>query len=126
MTVQETQDLTKTIISSAFAVSNALGAGFLEKVYENALAIELRNRGLTIAQQVPFKIAYKGVIVGDYFADLIVEQTVLIEIKTVRAFDKAHIAQCLNYLTAANLGLALLLNFAKPRVEVQRIKRGYG
>lgn len=121
--MQSINDLTQSIIGCAYEVSNQLGAGFLEKVYENALTIELRSQGLSVSQQVPFKIRYKDVIVGDYFADLIVEEMVLIEIKTVRAFDNAHVAQCINYLAAANLNLALLLNFAKSRVEIRRIAR---
>lgn len=115
--------ITKTVIGCAYEVSNQLGAGFLEKVYENALVVELRSKGLEVAQQVPFKISYKSVVVGDYFADLIVENKLLIEIKSVRMLDKAHMAQCINYLTAANLNLALLLNFAKSRVEIRRIAR---
>jgi GxxExxY protein len=121
--LQETNELTKTIIGCAYEVSNTLGSGFLEKVYENSLAVELRAAGLQVAQQVPYKIGYKGVIVGDYLADLIVENQVIVEIKSVRAIDKAHLAQCINYLAAANLHLALLLNFAKSRVEIRRIAR---
>ncbi len=121
--MQSINDLTQSIIGCAYEVSNQLGAGFLEKVYENALTIELRSQGLSVSQQVPFKIRYKDAIVGDYFADLIVEEMVLIEIKTVRAFDNAHVAQCINYLAAANLNLALLLNFAKSRVEIRRIAK---
>lgn len=122
--MQNIDELTKTIIGCAYEVSNTLGVGFLEKVCENALVVELRNKGLQTAQQVPFKIAYKGAIVGDYFADLIVEDLVLIEIKVARSLDKSHMAQCLNYLTAANLTLGLLLNFAKTRVEIQRVVKG--
>ncbi|UYN91675.1 MAG: GxxExxY protein [Anaerolineales bacterium] len=121
--MQSINELTKTIIGCAYEVGNTLGSGFLERVYENALAIELRAHGLQIAQQVPFKIKYKDAIVGDYFADLIVENRVIVEIKSVRALDKAHIAQCINYLTAAELNLALLFNFDKSRVEVRRIAR---
>lgn len=119
--MQDTNELTKSIIGCAYEVSNTLGSGFLEKVYENSMLIELRSKGIQVTQQVPFKITYKGAIVGDYYADLIVENKVLLEIKSVRAIDKAHIAQCINYLSAANLNLALLLNFAKSRVEIRRI-----
>lgn len=122
--MQRIDQITQLIIGSAYEVSNSLGAGFLEKVYENALAVELRSRGLQIGQQVPFKITYKGTFVGDYFADLIVENIVLVEIKVARALDKSHVAQCLNYLSAADLNLALLLNFAKSKVEIQRVARG--
>ncbi|HRN51180.1 MAG TPA: GxxExxY protein [Anaerolineales bacterium] len=117
-------ELTKIIIGCAYNVSNTLGAGFLEKVYENALVIELRNQGVQAEQQLPFKITYKGFVVGEYVADLVVGNLVLVEIKVARALDKAHMAQCINYLTAAQLNLALLMNFAKSKVEIQRVVRG--
>lgn len=117
--MQSLDELTQVIIGCAFEVSNTLGVGFLEKVYENALAVELRSKGLHIEQQVPFKITYRNVQVGDYIADLIVENQILVEIKVARALDKAHMAQCINYLTAAQLNLALLMNFAKSKVEIQ-------
>jgi GxxExxY protein len=120
----ELDSLTKKIIGCAYSVSNELGAGFLEKAYENAMAFELRNAGLETAQQVPFKVRYKNVIVGDYCADLIVANQVLIEIKSTKAFDKSHMAQCINYLTASGLHLALLINFGNSRVEVRRVAKG--
>lgn len=113
--------ITEKIIGCAYAVSNELGCGFLEKIYENALVRELRKAGLEVAQQYPMQVVYDGVVVGDYAADLVVEEGVLVELKAVRALDEVHFAQCLNYLKATGLSICLLLNFGKPRVEIKRI-----
>ena len=112
--------ISERILGCAFAVSNGLGSGFLEKVYENALAHELRKAGLSVAQQHAMVAKYDGVVVGEYVADLLVESLVLVELKCARAVDDVHLAQCLNYLRATGLRLCLLLNFGKPRVEVRR------
>ena len=119
-------ELSEKIIGAAFEVSNILGVGFLEKVYENALNVELKLRGLQAQQQAPLKVYYKDELVGDYFADILVENEVIIELKTVKEFDDIHIAQCLNYLKITGLKLCLLINFSKPRVEIKRIVRGIG
>ncbi|HEX5271126.1 MAG TPA: GxxExxY protein [Gemmataceae bacterium] len=116
-------EITERIIGAAFKVSNALGCGFLEKVYENALAHELRKSGLKAAQQHPIPVYYDGEQVGDFFADILVEDEVLVELKAARAIDPSHEAQCLNYLTATGKVICLLLNFGKPRVEVKRFRR---
>jgi GxxExxY protein len=113
--------LSETVIGCAFTVLNTLGVGFLEKVYENALAYELRKRRLTVAQQRGVAVTYSGVVVGEYFADLLVEDMLLVELKTVKALDEVHRAQCLNYLRATDLHLCLLLNFGKPRLEIVRV-----
>jgi GxxExxY protein len=115
-------ELSEKIIGAAFKVSNALGCGFLEKVYENALAHELRKAGLSVVQQHPIPVYYDGVLVGDFFADLLVEGVVLVELKAVRAFDAIHEAQSLNYLKGTGLPLCLLLNFGKPKVEIKRFR----
>ena len=112
--------ITERIIGCAFRVGSVLGSGFLEKVYENALAHELRKAGFEVKQQIPLQVWYDGVIVGDYFADLLVEGTVLVELKAIRAIDAIHHAQCINYLAATKLPVCLLLNFG-PRVQVKRI-----
>jgi GxxExxY protein len=117
-------DLSEKIIGCAFVVSNTLGVGFLEKVYENALAHELRKAGLTVAQQHDVAVHYDGVVVGAYKADLLVENTVLVELKAVNALDAIHKAQCMNYLTATGLWLCLLLNFGNPRMEIKRLVNG--
>jgi GxxExxY protein len=114
-------DLSRLVIGRAFTVLNGLGAGFLEKVYENALAFELRDAGVSVLQQCAIKVPYRGVIVGEYCADLLVENVLLVELKTVRALDEAHRLQCINYLKATGLHLCLLLNFARPRLEIKRI-----
>jgi GxxExxY protein len=113
--------LTETIIGCAYRVSNKLGSGYLEKVYRNSMGIELRKAGLRFAQEVPLSVKYDGEIVGEYFADIIVEGVVLIELKSIRALDDAHTAQCINYLTTTGLPICLLLNFGKSRVEVKRL-----
>lgn len=115
------EHLAHECIGAAFEVSNELGSGFLEKVYENALAHELRLRGLEVKQQEPVKVTYKNAVVGDYIPDMIVENSLLIELKCVNAFASEHLAQCLNYLKGTGLTLCLLFNFQKPKVEIKRI-----
>lgn len=114
-------DLTEQVIGCAYAVSNALGAGFLEKVYENALALELRHSGHRVIQQHPINVLYRDEVVGEYVADLFVDQRLIIEIKAVKGIDPVHIAQCINYLRATNHHVGLLLNFGIPKVEVKRL-----
>ena len=118
-------DITDKVIGCAFVVSNILGAGFVEKVYENALAHELRSAGLAVAQQYAIAVRYKDIIVGEYVADLLVANEILVELKAVRALDEIHAAQCMNYLKATGLRVCLLFNFGKPRVEVRRIVLGF-
>jgi GxxExxY protein len=113
--------LTQRVIGSAFTVYNTLGYGFLEKVYENALVHELRKAGLHITQQKPFPVFYDGINVGDYVADLLVGDSLIIELKSAKAIDDSHIAQYLNYLKAARLRHGLLLNFGPQRVEIRRL-----
>ena len=112
---------TEIVIGCAFKVSNELGCGFLEKVYENALAHEIRKAGLRIEQQKGIVVRYDGIVVGEYVADLLVEGVVLIELKCCKAFDEIHEAQCLNYLKATNLPICLLINFGRPKVEIKRL-----
>lgn len=114
-------DLAEQVIGCAYAVSNTLGAGFLEKVYENALALELRAAGYHVIQQHSVNVLYRAEVVGDYVADLFVDQRLIIEIKTVKGIDQIHVAQCINYLKATNQHIGLLLNFGKPRLEVKRL-----
>jgi GxxExxY protein len=114
------QELTQKILEASFAVHNALGAGFLEKVYANALSLELRQMGLVCAQEVPFKVKYKDAVVGDYSADLVVEKRVLVELKACTGLDSVHEAQILNYLKASGIHVGLLMNFGKPRLEYRR------
>ena len=113
--------LTSKIIGAAQKVSSTLGCGFLEKVYENALAVELRNRGVGVVQQRGITVRYEDEIVGEYFADLLVENRVIVELKAVRSLDSVHEAQCINYIRASGAPICLLLNFARPRLDVRRI-----
>ena|SRR5450759_3215284 len=122
---EEYDQITSAIIKCAHKVSNKLGCGFLEKVYENALSHELRKAGIKVDQQRPIKVLYDGVVVGDYFADLLVEDVVIVELKTVKALDDTHFAQCLNYLKATEIRVCLLINFSKPLVDVRRIVNGF-
>jgi GxxExxY protein len=117
----ETNAITERIIGCAYTVSNTLGAGFLEKVYENALAHEMRKQGLRVAQQHPVPVVYDGVVVGDFVADILIEEAVLVELKAVKALDNIHMAQCLNYLKATGLGVCLLLNFGEPMLKIKRV-----
>ncbi len=113
--------ITEKIIGCAYKVSNGLGAGFLEKVYENALAHEVRKTGMKCNQSQPLKVWYDGVVVGDYEADLVVEDCILVELKAVKALNEAHMAQCLNYLKATGYKICLLFNFGNPHLELKRI-----
>jgi GxxExxY protein len=114
-------ELSERIIGCAYIVSNTLGSGFLEKVYENALAHELRKVGFAVLQQRGVSVRYDGIVVGEYAPDLLVDERVLVELKSVRALEDIHTAQCLNYLRATGLRLCILLNFGRPRVEVRRV-----
>jgi GxxExxY protein len=118
------KELTKKIIGCAFKVHNTLGEGFLEKVYENALRIELVKQGLDVKQQAPIDVTYDGQVVGSYYADLWVADSVIVEIKAVRSLTKAHEVQLVNYLTATEVETGLLLNFG-PSVKIKRKFRKY-
>ena len=117
-------DLTYQINGAIFEVSRTLGAGFLEKVYENALMIELRERGLKAESQVPIKVYYKKEAVGEYFADILVEDRIIIELKAVENLSKLHEAQILNYLKATGIQVGLLVNFKHPKAEIKRMVLG--
>ena len=115
------EDLTYRIRASIFAVSNTLGTGFLEKVYENALAIELHDAGLAVKTQVPIRVYYKRQVVGDYHADMLIENHVLLELKAVSTLRPEHEAQLLNYLRATRKPVGLLVNFGQPKVQIKRM-----
>lgn len=116
-------DLTRKIIASAYTVSNNLRIGFVEKVYENAHALEMRKDGLDVIQQFPIKVKYEGVVVGEFFADMLVDNRVLVELKAVRVLDDNHLAQALNYLRATNYETCLLINFGKTKIDIRRLHR---
>lgn len=114
-----TNDLTETIIGCAYQVHNTLGAGFLEKVYENALAIELAEAGFSAQQQHPIPVKYRNQIVGDFYADLIIDGRLIIELKAVQELNKSHEVQLVNYLSATEIDDGLLINFGAS-VTVKR------
>lgn len=120
----ENDPFTERIIACAYKVHNVLGPGFLEKVYENALLIELNRQGFKTLQQYPIKIYYDDQIVGDYFADLLVENKVLIELKAIQSLSREHEVQLVNYLTATRIEIGLLLNFSQS-VQIKRKYRQY-
>ena len=116
-----TNDITYQIRGAIFEVNKVLGYGFLEKVYEKALMLELRGRGLSVENQVPLKVSYKEQIVGEYFADLLVEDRVIVEIKAVANLLREHQAQLLNYLKATGISVGLLVNFTRDKAEIKRM-----
>jgi len=115
------KDITSQILNAAFEVHNTLGRGFLEKVYENALLYELKQRGLKVETQKEIKVYYKKTEVGIYLADMIVEKKVIIELKVSEAISNIHETQLLNYLKASSYNVGLILNFAKTRLEYKRL-----
>lgn len=116
----EHEELTGRIIGAAYAVFHALGHGSLESVYENAMVVELRSRGIRVEKQQDIKVYYNGHAVGDFTADLFVEDAVIVELKAVRTFHESHEVQLVNYLKATGINVGLLLNFGEQRVEVKR------
>jgi len=113
------QELSKKIIAAAYNVHNELGNGFLEKVYKNALAVELEESGLSCRLEAPLEVSYHDRIVGEYLADLIVEDKIVVEVKAVSKLDSVHEVQLVNHLKATGLNVGLLINFGQS-VEVKR------
>ncbi|MEA3350670.1 MAG: GxxExxY protein [Chloroflexota bacterium] len=112
------EELTSEIINTFYTVYNDLGYGFLEKVYETALLHELRKRGIQAQRQIPIKVYYDGVIVGEYFADILVDGKVILELKAAKVISKGHKAQLINYLKATGIEVGLIMNFGpKPTFE---------
>jgi len=112
-------ELTNKVIGCAYKVYTELGAGFLEKIYENALVIELKQSNLRVSQQYPIKVYYKDIVIGDYFADLVVEDKIIIEIKAISDLNKAHEVQLVNYLKATRKEVGLLINFG-DKIKIKR------
>lgn len=108
------------IVSAAIQVWKTLGYGFLEKVYENALLIELRKRGFSVQQQKPINVSYEGKLVGEFYADIVVNDQIILELKAAQAIAKEHAAQILNYLKATEIRLGILLNFGPKGLEHKR------
>ena len=119
-------DLTGVIIGCAYAVSNELGSGFLESVYENALLVALEQAGVAARSQQPIAVHFRGRPVGEFYADLLVADKVLVELKAVKAIAPEHQAQIINYLNATGIGVGLLINFGNPKLEIKRFTRSRG
>jgi GxxExxY protein len=117
------EELTAKIIEACFEVSHELGSGFLEGVYQNALTLALRQKGMKVEAQAPLSVLFRGEIIGQYFADLLIEGKVIVELKSVSALAPEHQAQVINYLKASNIEVGLLVNFGKPRIEFKRLHR---
>lgn len=117
------EDLTGTILGCAFEVINELGAGFLESVYEKALLLALRQKGLSAVSQHPIKVTFRGECVGEFYADIFVEEKVIVELKAARAITPEHQAQIINYLNATGIEVGLLLNFGNSKLEYKRFTR---
>ena len=118
------EELSKKIIAAAYAVHKELGQGFVEKIYKNALEIELRENGIKCSSEVPMNVSYHGQIIGDYFADIVVDDKIIVEVKAVSDLMPAHEVQLVNYLKATGLHVGLLINFGQS-VKVKRRIFGY-
>jgi GxxExxY protein len=122
---QRLTQITEIIIGCAFNVSNSLGIGFLEKVYHNSLLIELMKTELKIESQKPISVYYENQIVGEFFADIMVEDQVIVELKAARSIEPLHEAQMINYLRACNRRYGLILNFGTSKLGIKRMLYGY-
>lgn len=115
------KEITERIIETCYEVANELGAGFLESVYEKALLVALREKGIDAASQVPMAVSFRGQNVGEFFADIIVESKIVVEVKAVKRLLPEHSAQVINYLKATGMEVGLLVNFGGPKVEIKRL-----
>ena len=116
-------DITERIIGACFDVAKELGSGFLESVYHKALAIALRQAGLDVQCHHPIRVMFRGESVGDFFADMLVERCVIVELKAAKALAGEHLAQVINYLNATGIDVGLLVNFGRPQIQVRRLTR---
>lgn len=116
-------EITQSVIGCAFEVIKELGAGFLESVYENSMLLALRQRGLSAVKQHPCKVMFRGECVGDFYADILVEGKVIVELKAVKAIAPEHQAQVINYLNATGIEVGLLINFGNQKLEYKRFTR---
>lgn len=124
--VMQHAELTKRILEACFEVSNELGVGYLESVYENALFVALSQKDIEVKRQVALKVKFRDVIVGDFKADMIVEGKVLLELKAVSSLTKEHYAQLLNYLKSTGIDVGMAINFGNPRLEYRRFDNRFG
>ena len=123
MNNEQIDKITETVIGCAFEIINELGIGFLESVYHNALCLLLKQKGLRVSIQHPIKVQFRGECVGDFFADLFVEECLIVELKAVKALAPEHQAQTINYLRATGIEVGLLINFGNPKLEFKRLMR---
>ena len=114
------QELTAKILEACFEVSNELGSGFLESVYEKALLVALRQKGLNAASQIPIGVMFRDVLVGEFYADILVENKVLLELKAVSGLSREHFAQIINYLKATKIEVGIIVNFGTAKMEYRR------
>jgi len=117
------EDLTSNILAACFDVSNELGAGFLESVYEKALLIALHQKGLKAIAQFPIEVLFREQSVGQFYADILVENTIIVEVKSVSSLAPEHKAQLINYLKATGIEIGLLVNFGNPKLEYRRFHK---
>lgn len=115
--------VTDKVLGACFEVAGELGAGFLESVYEKALIVALRQKGLGVEAQVPLRVRFRDVIVGEFFADLLIEKKILVELKAVSALKPEHQAQVINYLKATGIEVGLLVNFGNSKLEYRRLHK---
>jgi GxxExxY protein len=125
MNADSINSLTERVLGAVFEVSNTLGAGFLEKIYQRALLRELSLLGIRATAEASFTVTYKGHAVGEYFADILAEDVLVVELNCVERLSSEHTAQCVNYLRASGRTVCLLVNFQKPKVEWKRIVHGF-
>ena len=116
-------ELTRAIIGCAFDVSNELGAGFLESVYEKAMVIALEEAHVPVKSQAPINVEFRGKLVGDFFADLLVDDKVIVELKALPTLTPQHESQIINYLNATGIPVGLLVNFGNPKLQYRRFTR---
>lgn len=117
------QEITEKILGACFAVHNELGSGFLESVYHHALMITLAEKNLSSVKEFPLSVCFHGQVVGQFYADILVEEKVIVELKAVTALTDVHKAQVINYLKATGIEVGLLINFGSPRMEYARFHK---
>ena len=120
------EELTGKILEACFEVSNELGVGYIESVYEKALQVALLQKGIAVERQIPLNVSFRGVMVGDFSADMVVEGKVLLELKAVDALSNRHFAQLLNYLTATGIEVGMVINFGTPKIQYRRFNNRFG
>ena len=118
-------ELTNQILAACFEVSNELGAGFLESVYQNALLVVLKTKGLAVEREYPLSVSFRNQIVGQFIADILVERLIIVELKAVTALTDVHKAQVINYLKATGIDVGLLVNFGNPKLEYRRFENRF-